>query len=770
LYIDYEPEPNLPIVIELYNMGSKILLLKDDGIFPDAVAKDYKYCVKVKADINKLINDINELEDGINSRGSLISYKGHDGFLQLSSEIDPFDMHGFKNSQKVRFNPTMLWHPDCSEIDIVKEKSLLITDINVVEDPVRTFNMSNTLCNAQNTSACSGNIIGAWSFGTLFKNMVDPNNNTNGQKIKNSLKEILLSFVQSSGNSSQPLPYTGLVAKSRKDIIHHLIWPWIKMANPNLTFTGLVQNSFDGWIPYFDNSNADDLLKFAPFKLTAIVNRLDLRGNSAYTTNLFNAGETRFIFTLLNLNDFTKTPKHVNITNLSFGSLQPSNYDWQGMNIIFEYGNPQTNLEDLITFAEQWKQLSNTNLVLGSAAYNSALQAITDIVTSPNAAPNKPIGSAINRIRTNEKIFDNGNSNPGGNFDFNWGLMDWGFRQFELDINGDFRMVPLTNTPFMNANDAICNGSNLSNGTVPFNNTNSVNLINWATTMPNKLRVINNNFNIPTILLENGSENPGELLFYYGLDKQTLQNNNLSESESKQIRHHISLNTCQGCHAGETKTNFTMVAPLPYGTAADYYGTTPNGIAEDMDGRFYPANTFNGPQQNLGYTFEQYLLPIQPSNAVSDNHNIATTVDIQPTQPFKQFFQFVSPFITGRRYSKDANNQFTWQDDNTDPDLLNLDNNTQPPSGQIPLHDQTSTGLFYVNDPDNQSYPGAQTENDGPYPGLHNNKFGYNDLDMRHKKLCQLLYAKSVFEFPGKTNVINLISQTAHIPFAIGAH
>ena len=43
----------------------------------------------------------------------------------------------------------------------------------------------------------------------------------------------------------------------------------------------------------------ETLLKNAPFKLSAIVNRIDVRGNAAYGSGLNNSGETRFIFSLI---------------------------------------------------------------------------------------------------------------------------------------------------------------------------------------------------------------------------------------------------------------------------------------------------------------------------------------------------------------------------------------------------------------------------------------------------------------------------------------
>ncbi len=177
-------------------------------------------------------------------------------------------------------------------------------------------------------------------------------------------------------------------------------------------------------------------------------------GNASYNGTLANAGETRFIFTLINpvTGDIVKNDNEL-VTNggdakqcVQFGTI-PNNttidlYDWDGMNVIFEYKNVATNICQIRDLAIQWANLSNTTLYpdfIGaidpakSQAYNTALQVITDKVVLANAIPSAPNSSAIARIRTNEKIL--ALTNAGGGFGpiGSWDIPNWEYRQFEVN-------------------------------------------------------------------------------------------------------------------------------------------------------------------------------------------------------------------------------------------------------------------------------------------------------------------------------------------------
>jgi len=157
----------------------------------------------------------------------------------------------------------------------------------------------------------------------------------------------------------------------------HIIEPWILRtlgftgygidplechSNGTLPFTEITKENWkDIWdeitldeFGYEDYNMLKSLLKNAPFKLSAIVNRLDLRQNKLY--NLSNSGEIRFIFTLIEtisggeidispnllgkdkhpIELLGKPPMHLNQAVATDGQF----IDWQGMNVILEYGIP----------------------------------------------------------------------------------------------------------------------------------------------------------------------------------------------------------------------------------------------------------------------------------------------------------------------------------------------------------------------------------------------------------------------------------------------
>src|SRR6185503_10931007 len=78
---------------------------------------------------------------------------------------------------------------------------------------------------------------------------------------------------------------------------------------------------------------------------------------------------------------------------------------------------PKKGCHQLRDWAKQWVDLGA--LPIGSAGYNTALEAITEQFAKAGAAPSKPNGSALNQLRTNENALD-----PGGL---------WELREFRLD-------------------------------------------------------------------------------------------------------------------------------------------------------------------------------------------------------------------------------------------------------------------------------------------------------------------------------------------------
>lgn len=218
-------------------------------------------------------------------------------------------------------------------------RELMITDVSVVNDPTRTFDICNN----------TGNPNGAWTFKTLMTNMANQ-------------------------------PFTGIDPAVftedwlRSWSVNHTINTFPVPARPNIG--PLVLNTWPRIGGRLD-------LNRSPFRLLAIVNRVDLRGNTVYGGG--SAGEGRFVFGVVNRN--------------ANGGCSTTPFL-----VIFEYGVPISGCTNVKNYGQQWVNLGN--IALGSPAFNPALQAITDQFTSANAAPNKPNRSALNQIRTNENALN----------------------------------------------------------------------------------------------------------------------------------------------------------------------------------------------------------------------------------------------------------------------------------------------------------------------------------------------------------------------------
>jgi hypothetical protein len=705
--IEYGSDVTLGESIDIhYGPNDDIRTFYDDGSRGDDAESDNIFTAYLDIDVDAFVEQIEGMEEALANEGQFVRFSGHIG--EVVTTTPTFDDAAFDLGNWVAVDGDFqLAGIDCSfSHDIVKESSLFITDLAVVEDPARTYN---PVGNSASGWTPIGNPTGCWTFGQMMKNMA--NTASTGVSAKTFIKEWLKNWtVTQPSVNGETIPL-----RSTSEFVIDVIKPWLERAGASNVQENNWESKWDeSWIL------EADILRFAPFKLTAIVNRIDLRANTAYKSTVVNAGETRFIFTLESVYTnpvfgtavFPKgsPPKHANT------GISADHIDWEGMNIIFEYGNTQTNLCDIKEFAKQWKALGG--LSRGSSAFNDALEDITNTVTAANAASGRINGSAINRIRTNEKIF--GTMNNG----FAWADADWELRQFELNsATHCLQHAPLTNTPKHGANDAYnMQGSDVD---FPINTTlraNLMDLIYGSTVFRNNLK--NGKHNIPSNQLAGFARIDGEYLHYFGLNFTvgTTHFNAASYSSStnypidRQYRQQLSLNTCQGCHAGETKTIFTHVRPLSYGESADYWGPSPDVATGKYDTRFV---------SNPGSTQISSYPP---------NYEVGLVTSLNK----------VSAFLTGRTYASS-----NWNDD--DPGDWG---------------DNTMDGLYYVNDQDNES---AQTLNP------HNMQWGYNDLLRRAIDLCELIERNCApvemqAEQAAVHGVFEIMDRVRFAPFAVGSH
>jgi hypothetical protein len=338
-------------------------------------------------------------------------------------------------------------------------RELMITDLSVVNDPTRTFDICNN----------TGNPNGAWTFKTLMTNMANQ-------------------------------PFTGIDPAVFTENwlqswnVNHTINTFPVPARTNIG--ALVLNSWPRIGGKLD-------LNRAPFRLLAIVNRIDLRGNTVYGGG--SAGEGRLVFGVVNRN--------------AAGGCSTTRFT-----VIFEYGVPISGCTNVKNYGQQWVNLGN--IALGSAAFNPALQAITDQFTSADAAPNKPNRSALNQLRTNENAL-----NP-----------LWELREFVLPGRGPvvtmLNIVSTKNTPHHSHNNTALLANFINTAPGVATGTHEV-PATWPAGGQPFLTGSNFNFNVTDAAVWNA---PGAI------------NTN---------RHMMSLGTCNACHGGETRANGNPAVAFP---------------------------------------------------------------------------------------------------------------------------------------------------------------------------------------------------------------
>jgi hypothetical protein len=379
-------------------------------------------------------------------------------------------------------------------------KSLIINHSSVVGDPTRTWDP----CTG------TGNPNGVWTFKHLMTEMANT-----VSPAPAFTERWLRQWVNTQTVNGRPVP-------ARSAMATQILNAWPRLSTGELD------------------------LNRSPFKLVAIVNRLDLgRGNGGpYGTS--GAGELRFVFSVMN----------------STTCVRPYN----GFLVIFEYGVPQNQCAQVKTWAQSWLALSNPLLPLGSSAYNTQLQNLTQQVVLRNMAPNKPNGSAINQVRTNEIML----TNP-------W----WELREFRLFSTAANPRHFTTTTP---APGQLVEHVTVRTPFDPFNNTSTI--TNFLTA--NNAAILNGTHDVP---LDFGAtlnflgafpQMPTAGFFWDAPNLGTVPN-------GFNARHKFSLNTCNGCHAGETTTQFTHVGVT--GNLSPFLATgmtnmnTPYNVTDPVSGQ-----------------------------------------------------------------------------------------------------------------------------------------------------------------------------------------
>lgn len=497
------------------------ILFRDDGQEYDAIASDGYYTGRVLVS-QRSFKEI-AVRLGMNPNPPRYKYEGREIISRNTDKSQfGFNITAFENNQMVPITNLGITAASTGLID----HSLLITNLAVVEDSTRTWN----------SCTQKGNVDGPWTFKTIMKQLAstDPSHIANDSTVSAFVLNWLNTWL------SKKI-INGDTVTSRQRMQNKIIQPWL-------------DKSFEGGAP------AGQLdMRFAPFKLTAIVNRFDMRFNGTVSK----VGQARIVFCLINSACTNK----------------------EEFNVIFEYAVPIVKCNDMHAYELEWYNLKDS--VLGSPGYNAALQHITDRFTLCGTSITKPNQSSLNQIRTNEiaiaPISD----------------QRWQLREFILDsVTHQLKQTTVKKEPQKKYNAKVDNAdvqrmANFVNINSGFNG--------MSFFYPDSLNGFP--FIAGSAIIDNppcGDSIP-KVYHWDGADK-TKPSSFIVSSTKRQT---FSQSTCSGCHSGETQTGFTQIDPVFFGKEAtlsgflsgkagrngsfDYDGDPNNGVLTVKDPAQRPA-------------------------------------------------------------------------------------------------------------------------------------------------------------------------------------
>lgn len=369
--------------------------------------------------------------------------------------------------------------------------SLMITDPSVVRDFTRTYDPCTD----------TGAAMGPWSFGHLMTELA--NQPLTGIDPAHLAEDWLASWLtpQLPGSASIPVP-----------------------ARP------MMQQLIDDWRAVSGGGDLD--LKKAPFRLLAIVNRIDLsrrgKGGGGYGGGIggdfLDAGEGRFVFGLVLPAGYTvKGYNKPGVLDSKTGCrLTP-------FTVIFEYKVDRPGCKKVRDWAQQWRALDT--LPFG-ATYNAALQTITDQFTVAGASPSRGNRSALGQLRTNDFLM----------------APLWQMREHQLPLP----------TGFLSPHQVA--------DTVELFHNNTTSFGAW---------IVSNLMQLPpqSFPWAGASDVPSPGTFWDGAHSaiDTLLISSGPGNDANDARQNVSFSACSGCHARETDTDFVHIdnrTPLGAGQEA----------------------------------------------------------------------------------------------------------------------------------------------------------------------------------------------------------
>ncbi len=302
------------------------------------------------------------------------------------------------------------------------EKELLIRNRSVIEDPERSLDPCDV----------GADPLPAWSFGKLMQNVANQAQAPDASAFVQNWLDTWRQEQEVNGHLLEPLPIDQLVTD-----------PWLARSGGEQLDLGI-----------------------APFRLVAIVNRLDLAQQDG-------KGEFRMEYVATNV------------------FCQPIHF-W----VIFEFEVPVECHDELVVLAQRWHALADLK---SGEEYNAALQEITDELSSARL-------KHVNSLETEASV------------------AEWNYRSFAV-VDGALVNVALFQSPDVFDED-------------------NPDLISWVNA--NQVAILADQHVVPDELL--------------GGDTRNLDWTGVGFDDPLEVRHHFALATCNGCHGGETATNFVHMS------------------------------------------------------------------------------------------------------------------------------------------------------------------------------------------------------------------
>lgn len=379
-------------------------------------------------------------------------------------------------------------------IAVDRERSLLIRDLSVIDDPDRSVNPCGP--------ALDANLDKPWGFGHLMREMA--------KESGMSATDFVEQWVKTFSKEQKILDRSGKLLdvvsdETGRDFERLLIEDWRERSK----------------------GGALDL-RIAPFRLLAIVHRPDLGVSSPLRDTSSNfAGELRFVFGMMRIEDRNDDGDALDRSD-TCRALEGS--------LIFEYVIPRHGCAEIKAWANDMLRLSS--MPISSQEYKNELAKLTEQVTRSGAAPDRPNKSAIGRVRTNEIEFS----------------LNWQLREFELAPGGGALVQatvkdnPRNHTRRRSSVDQTPKPLTLNESDI------------FAAEVKAKLPLILSGRYVVPEVSDQGQPLLGGITSLEGLSNQ-WQHRDFDTPELERARFNVSVNTCGGCHTGDTETLFYHIFP-----------------------------------------------------------------------------------------------------------------------------------------------------------------------------------------------------------------